>query len=92
MHTAGPGWRTRWKRWVGRRIGALLERGGFDRGTVASRVFGGIEPEHADAVVAKNYLDRDELEALNRIVNAYLEFAELQALDLDVELLQQDDE
>lgn len=31
--------------------------------------------------VAKNYLDEDELHALNRIVNAYLEFAELQALN-----------
>ena len=34
----------------------------------------------ADVAVAKNYLGADELEALNRIVNAYLEFAELQAL------------
>jgi hypothetical protein len=41
----------------------------------------GERPRKADAVVAKNYLDHDELEALNRIVNAYLEFAELQALD-----------
>jgi len=30
-------------------------------------------------VVAKNYLTAEELEALNRIVTAYLEFAELQA-------------
>jgi hypothetical protein len=34
----------------------------------------------ADVSVAKNYLGATELEALNRIVNAYLEFAELQAL------------
>lgn len=33
-----------------------------------------------DARVAKNYLTADELIALNRIVTAYLEFAELQAL------------
>ena len=32
-----------------------------------------------DVAIAKNYLDADELEALNRVVNAYLEFAELQA-------------
>jgi hypothetical protein len=38
-------------------------------------------PRRADAVVAKNYLAEDELNALNRIVNAYLEFAELQALN-----------
>lgn len=31
--------------------------------------------------IAKNYLTREELEALNRIVTAYLEFAELQALN-----------
>ena len=35
----------------------------------------------ADVVVAKNYLNEDELVVLNRIVTAYLEFAELQALD-----------
>ena len=34
----------------------------------------------ADVTIAKNYLGADELEALNRIVTAYLEFAELQAL------------
>jgi len=41
----------------------------------------GERPRKADTVVAKNYLNHGELEALNRIVNAYLEFAELQALD-----------
>lgn len=34
----------------------------------------------SDVAIAKNYLGAVELEALNRIVNAYLEFAELQAL------------
>ena len=34
-----------------------------------------------DVGVAKNYLTAEELQALNRIVNAYLEFAELQALN-----------
>lgn len=34
-----------------------------------------------DAAIAKNYLDEEELHALNRIVNAYLEFAEVQALN-----------
>ncbi len=33
----------------------------------------------SDVTVAKNYLAPDEIEALNRIVSAYLEFAELQA-------------
>ena len=34
-----------------------------------------------DVAVAKNYLTEEELQALNRIVNLYIEFAELQALD-----------
>ncbi|HCU24950.1 MAG TPA: hydroxyacid dehydrogenase, partial [Deltaproteobacteria bacterium] len=34
-----------------------------------------------DVSVAKNYLTGEELHALNRIVNLYIEFAELQALD-----------
>ncbi len=35
----------------------------------------------ADAEVAKNYLTEAELQVLNRIVNLYLEYAELQALE-----------
>lgn len=34
-----------------------------------------------DAGVAKNYLREDELQVLNRIVNLYIEYAELQALE-----------
>ncbi|MBI5536040.1 MAG: virulence RhuM family protein [Deltaproteobacteria bacterium] len=37
-------------------------------------------PRKADVGVAKNYLAHDEIEVLNRIVNFYLEFAELQAM------------
>jgi hypothetical protein len=33
-----------------------------------------------EALIAKNYLTEDELAILNRIVNAYIEFAELQAI------------
>jgi hypothetical protein len=40
----------------------------------------GERPRKTDIAVAKNYLTHDELLALNRIVNAYLEFAELQAI------------
>ena len=40
----------------------------------------GEKPRKADAIVAKNYLAEDELQTLNRIVMAYLEFAELRAL------------
>lgn len=41
----------------------------------------GNQPWKGDALIAKNYLSAEELEALNRIVTAYLEFAELQALN-----------
>ena len=34
-----------------------------------------------DVAVAKNYFTEEELQTLNRIVNLYIEFAELQALD-----------
>jgi hypothetical protein len=34
-----------------------------------------------DAGIAKNYLTEDELQVLNRIVNLYIEYAELQALE-----------
>jgi len=41
----------------------------------------GNRPSKSEAVIAKNYLAPEELDTLNRIVNTYLEFAELQALD-----------
>ena len=34
----------------------------------------------SDVTIAKNYLHKDEIEILNRLVNQYLEFAELQAM------------
>ena len=34
-----------------------------------------------EVVIAKNYLTEEELGVLNRIVNMYLEFAEIQAID-----------
>ncbi len=39
----------------------------------------GKAPTRKEAVSAKNYLSEQELETLNRLVNSYLEFAELQA-------------
>jgi hypothetical protein len=41
----------------------------------------GAKLRRADAEIAKNYLTAEELDALNRIVTIYLEFAELQALN-----------
>ncbi|MDE3277927.1 MAG: virulence RhuM family protein [Spirochaetota bacterium] len=42
--------------------------------------FQGEKPRKDEVLVAKNYLTADELNILNRITTAYLEFAELQAL------------
>lgn len=41
-----------------------------------------------DVSVAKNYLSSDELQVLNRIVNLYIEYAELQALERKPMLMQ----
>ena len=47
-------------------------------GLMTTRPGGIIRKE--DVSIAKNYLSEEELHTLNRIVNAYIEFAELQAL------------
>jgi hypothetical protein len=43
--------------------------------------FKGIKPAKHETEIAKNYLNEDELNLLNRMVTAYLELAELQALN-----------
>lgn len=48
-------------------------------GLQTTRPGGGVRKE--DVSVAKNYLTENELQVLNRIVNLYIEYAELQALE-----------
>jgi len=43
--------------------------------------FKGDKPTKKETEIAKNYLQKDELDILNRMVTAYLEVAELQALN-----------
>ena len=43
--------------------------------------FKGEKPTKKETEVAKNYLNAEELDVLNRMVTAYLEVAELQALN-----------
>ena len=43
--------------------------------------FKGSKPTKRETEIAKNYLNKKELEILNRIVSAYLDIAEIQALD-----------
>jgi hypothetical protein len=43
--------------------------------------FKGIKPTKKDTEIAKNYLNEEELNILNRMVTAYLDLAEIQALN-----------
>ena len=42
--------------------------------------FSGVEPTKEESEIAKNYLSPAELDALNRLVSAYLDVAEINAL------------
>lgn len=45
------------------------------------KAFSGDPPNREDALIAKNYLDEKELAALNRMVSAFFELAELHAIN-----------
>jgi hypothetical protein len=57
----------------------IAERADATRPTMGLTSWSGGRVRKTDVTIAKNYLTPDELDALNRIVTAYLEFAELQA-------------
>lgn len=57
----------------------ITERADANRPNMGLTSWAGSHPKKSDAGVAKNYLVQDELSALNLIVSAYLDFAELQA-------------
>jgi hypothetical protein len=57
------------------------ERADASRPRMGLTSWSGDRLREADVSIAKNYLNQEEIEALNRIVTAYLEFAELQALN-----------
>lgn len=59
----------------------ILARVDADQKNMGLTSWAGDVPRRADVAVAKNYLTAEELEVLNRIVNAYFEFAELQAMN-----------
>ena len=63
-------------------IHARVDAGKPFMGLQTTRPGGVIRKE--DVSIAKNYLDGAELDTLNRIVNAYIEFAELRALQRKV--------
>ena len=58
----------------------------YDRADAAKDFMGlttwtGMMPKRSDAGYAKNYLNADEIDTLNRIVNLYVDYAELRAKD-----------
>ena len=57
----------------------VVQRADANKPNMGLTSWAGSMPRKSDALVAKNYLSPEELDALNRIVNLYLEFAELQA-------------
>ena len=58
----------------------VYSRASADRTHMGLTSWSGKKPRKADAEIAKNYLNKDELNVLNLIVSLYLDFAELQAL------------
>lgn len=59
----------------------IKDRAKADKDFMGLTSFSGDYPILEDTYIAKNYLSKDELEVLNRIVSLYLDFAELQALE-----------
>jgi len=59
----------------------IYDRADASKPHMGMTVWLGDKPRKADAEIAKNYLNEQELDVLNRIVTMYLDFAELQALN-----------
>lgn len=57
----------------------ILERADSKKQLMGLTNFSGFHPIQRDVYIAKNYLNEKELTMLNRIVDAYLSFAEIQA-------------
>ena len=57
----------------------IAERADSRKSLMGLTNFSGIHPIQRDIYIAKNYLNEKELQMLNRIVDAYLSFAEIQA-------------
>ncbi len=59
----------------------IYQRVDAQKPNVGLKIIKGTKPTKAETEVAKNYLNENELNILNRMVTAYLEVAELQALN-----------
>lgn len=67
----------------------IFKRVDSDKPHLGLTNFKGKMPTKKESEIAKNYLKKDELEALNRIVSAYFEFAELSALNREPKTMQE---
>lgn len=59
----------------------IVDRANSNKDFMGLTSFSGNYPIFEDTTIAKNYLSKEELELLNRIVSLYLDYAELQALE-----------
>jgi hypothetical protein len=59
----------------------IYSRADCDKAYMGLTTFKGEQPLKKEVEIAKNYLSEDELNILNRLVTAYLEIAELQAMN-----------
>ena len=57
----------------------IVRRADSSQPNMGLTTWAGNRPHRTDVGIAKNYLTREEIETLNLIVSAYLDFAELQA-------------
>ena len=57
----------------------IYERADAEKDFMGLTSWTGALPKRTDAEIAKNYLNEEELDTLNRIVSLYIDFAELQA-------------
>ncbi|WP_334093805.1 virulence RhuM family protein [Helicobacter typhlonius] len=67
----------------------VFQRANSDKINMGLTNFKGKMPTKKESEIAKNYLNQEELEALNRIVTAYFEFAELSALNREQKSMQE---
>jgi hypothetical protein len=59
----------------------IFDRSDAEKEFMGMTNFSGILPTKADSIVAKNYLTKDELYRLNRLVSAFFDLAEIKAQD-----------
>ena len=67
----------------------VFQRADSDKINMELTNFKGTMPIKKESEIAKNYLKEEELEALNRIVTVYFEFAELSALNREKRNMQE---